>query len=165
VSVAAEQQVNLQRGADGTYPSKTFAGPFWTPGGAITIHVQGLNGDPPPFSATLTGPEAVTVTQPTDSAIVVDRTQDLAFAWTGETRDYLMVTTHRSTGQTRYISCRWAAPDGTRNVPSSILAGLPAGATSFEVSVVATAATSIIGAWTMSASATVGVSTISATLQ
>ena len=160
VTVEAKQQIKAKRGVDGTYRFPTIQGALWSPGGTITVRVDGNNDDPPAFTTALTAPDSVSVTQPLDSA-VVDRAQDLEFAWTGAADGYFFVNTSRNPR----ISCRWVAADTSRVVPSSLLSRLPAGTIIFTPELDAPTSGALIGDWKFSAEAAWVAAPITVTLQ
>jgi hypothetical protein len=131
VTASAKQMVSLVYGGDGTYApaaSSYLAYPLFDPGQTIAVDGAGKQGDPPAFHLAFSAPGRISLSSPTGSPIVLDRTQDSTFAWTATFGDVVVV--NLGSGSAAQVQCEWPMAEGQGVVPSSILSGLPAGTVS-----------------------------------
>jgi hypothetical protein len=124
-------------------PSAADAGPFgpeydWspTPGGAtfgpgskLTLAASGDT--VPPFMATVTIPDLLTVTSPAPdntNTVTVFQSKDLPITWTGGTGGTIQVFLFQyTTTVNTQMSCQFPASGGTRTIPAATLANLALG--------------------------------------
>jgi hypothetical protein len=118
--------------------------PLYTAGETIMVGAAGSTA--PAFSGALTAPGKPTLTSPLpqQGKVVVDRSRDFAFAWTGGGSGDVWIT--MSANGTKAIACRFAASAGSASIPAAVLGALPAGTGSFGLNGLATT-TKDVGDW------------------
>jgi hypothetical protein len=125
--------IQIDPGADNSYPTKASQAPLYTPGETITISALGAT--VPAFNGTLVAPGKPTLTSPLaqQGMLVIDRSHDFAFAWTGGGSQDVWMTISGG-NYMKWIACRYPASAGHATIPKAVLATLPAGAGSFGLS-------------------------------
>jgi hypothetical protein len=124
-------------------PPAADAGPYgpqydWgsTPGGATfgpgsTLTVAASGDTVPPFMATVTMPDLLTVTSPTPDftgTVTVFQSKDLPITWTGATSGTIQVLMSQSDNNVNIqMVCQFPASAGTRTVPAATLSNLALG--------------------------------------
>jgi hypothetical protein len=176
ITVSGAQTVQIDGPTDdcskappNSYLPASTSGVFWNPGQQIAIDVPGSNGDPPPFSATLSGPGRITLTQPSGTTWLLDHTVDTTLTWTGDDTGEVHVENYFdisqiSAGPTRYLSCHWPITAGQGSISSSVLSALPKGAANLSVEVRSTTRQTS-GVWELNVMATQAIADIAATVQ
>lgn len=101
-------------------PIDASVGLIFSAGTSVTV--AGKGGPAPAFSVQLTGPSAVIVTQPSDMALSIDRTMDLAVAWTGSTTgDVVFELKGLAPENNPILDCAFSGKDTSGTVPSTAL--------------------------------------------
>ncbi len=124
------REVTITPTSAGEYPAPKNPQPALFQGGETVSFVVEGGGDVPAHSASIVAPTAVVLTAPDPTKpIVIDRTKDLAFAWTGGAAgDVLFVTgVQRSDGSIASLTCMFPAAVGGATLPNTTLARLPSG--------------------------------------
>jgi hypothetical protein len=130
--------------ADGTY---TFvpSGLVFTSGMTITAAASG--GDVPAFSAPVTMPDPVVVTDPaTPTGVIIDRTQPRTFSWTPGAGDVYVYIDDLGAQNLVYpltigtvVRCVAPSAGGSTTIPTSILGLLAAGDATIAITGIAAA--------------------------
>jgi len=145
----AAAPVALVPDAGGNYPPYTSeTGALFAPGARLSVSAAG--DDVPAFSISTIAPSVVTVTQPAlGASLVVDRTVDLSFGWTGAMSGNVRIELSVGGAAAREaLVCVATATEGHVGMPPSGLAMLPAGSGRYEVRV-ETDDTIGAGTWTV----------------
>jgi hypothetical protein len=124
-------------------PTAGDAGPYgpeydWsaTPGGATfgpgsTLNVAASGDTVPPFLASVTMPDLLTVTSPTpdfSDTVTVFQSKDLPVTWTGATSGTIQVSMlQSSTAVNIQMVCQFPASAGSRTIPAATLSNLALG--------------------------------------
>jgi hypothetical protein len=124
--------ITLSPDASNSYASNPTTGPNWKAGDMLTLGGSGAT--VPAFSTQLVAPSYVDVTTPalTGTKQAIDRTKDLAFAWTGGGAGSVVVSFSEvsQTPDAVYhpisVTCTFPAASGAGSVPASVLAQLSA---------------------------------------
>ncbi|HTL35584.1 MAG TPA: hypothetical protein VL326_20790 [Kofleriaceae bacterium] len=105
--------------------------------GGETVNITGMGATAPAFTLSLTAPSLASITVPAKPSgtnpLAIDRSHDLAVAWTGGgASDIDFVFGSTSGGPS--LNCAFAATAGSGTIPTAALAMLPAGSGSFSAS-------------------------------
>jgi hypothetical protein len=123
---------------DGSYLSTSASGALFPPGTTLTATAEG--GDASAFSADVTMPASVTVTDPASpTGVVIDRTMPRSFSWTPGTGDVYVYLSQGNlapvyplvVGTT--VRCVFPSADGTGTIPAAILGTMAAGTASMAI--------------------------------
>jgi hypothetical protein len=106
--------------SDGSYD---YSGTYSFAAGE-TLDVSAAGGTVPAFTASVTFPTAITVTAPTTGTI--DRSQDLAIAWTGGDASVLAKIQEGTSDRGVLIQCVFDASAGSGTIPAGALSDLEA---------------------------------------
>jgi hypothetical protein len=130
----------LTPGTDGKYPALQQSGlDAWS--GGETLSISAVGAEVPAFSGTVTAPApSVALTSPaisTTQKAEIDRSKALAVAWSGAGAGTLTVSATASVpgGGSAVVTCRFDASKGTGQMPTKLLAKLPAGDGGFGASI------------------------------
>ena len=130
----------LTPGANGKYPTLSETGvDAWS--GGETLTVKSAGGEVPAFSGTLTAPApTVTLTAPVmapPQKTEIDRSRALAVTWSGAGAGTIVVSASAlgGGGGSASVSCRFDATKGSGQIPTKLLAKLPAGDGAFGASI------------------------------
>jgi hypothetical protein len=117
--------ISLAPGSDNSYSAAPSPQPLWAGGETLTVVAAGA--DVPAFSATLTAPSPVVLSTPLHDpgTLTVDRTLDLAFAWSGGGAGTFTVTLNGPNFSN--VVCSFAASLGSGVMPAALLGRLPMG--------------------------------------
>jgi hypothetical protein len=131
VIAGARQTVTLTPDANGSYAQfSETVGPLWRGGETVTITAAG--DAVPAFSASETAASPVDVTAPALPApgaqLTVDRTRDLAFAWSRGTAGRVQAALSPDAGDVS-VACDFPTSAGMGAIPAAVLGRLPSGAT------------------------------------
>jgi hypothetical protein len=121
-----------------SYPPLQSSARLWS--GGESLDVLAMGAEVPAFSAALTAPSYVTVTAPAwpalGSTLAIDRSQPLAFAWSGGHDGTVQVEILGDMGPQRTsITCLFPAASGSGTVPATALARFPLVTTGASLSV------------------------------
>jgi hypothetical protein len=95
-------------------------------GSMVTVSAPGA--DVPAFSASTTGPSAISVTSPSSTGLAVNRSQDLTVAWTGSTAGNVIFQIVGSPpANTPSLECSFSGSTTSGTVPSAALGLLQPG--------------------------------------
>ena len=121
--------VTLTPGADNVYaPASSAGGAWWAGGDQVTVSAAG--GDVPAFSTQAAFPSKITVTAPAlgQNSLPIDRSADLAFAWTGGgAGDVVVALPVAGPSILDAVVCSASAASGKLIVPATALGALGAG--------------------------------------
>jgi hypothetical protein len=129
---AGAKAITIQPATNGTYPnSGSLPVPLWGDGDVVTFSATGDVA--PAFSRSVWAPGPVTITAPSTppsgSRGTIDRTKDLAVAWTnggGALLDLELEVSPPFATLSYEMHCRWPSAVGSGVVPSAALAWIPA---------------------------------------
>ncbi|HEY5926896.1 MAG TPA: hypothetical protein VIV11_34655 [Kofleriaceae bacterium] len=119
----------LDPGANNSYPTMSAQAPLYT--GGEMIMVSGTGAAVPAFSGTLVAPSKPTLTAPPPGNVIVDRSRDFTFSWSGGGSTDVWITMSATAMPYKAIACTFAASRGQATIPKAVLAALPAGTGSF----------------------------------
>jgi hypothetical protein len=123
--------------------------PLFSGGEAVTVSAAG--GEVPPFAGQVSAPSQPTMTAPalTGGNVMLSRSQDLKFAWSGGSGQLrFAMTVQPAMGAPAGLDCSWSVGDGSGTIPAGALQMMPVGSGQGVLSVMSSS-TLTAGSWSV----------------